>query len=890
MAVNKKAINKKDTDERYIYSFEEGSLDLKSLLGGKGASLGEMTSLDLPVPPGMTLTTEVCNLYYQNNETLPNFLQEEIKERLSDLEKKTGKQFGDKDNPLLLSVRSGAVISMPGMMDTILNLGLNDQSVKGLAKKTSERFAYDCYRRFIQMFGDVVLKIDSYKFNNILDRLKERLDLENDLELTSENLKNLVSKYKSIIKEEAGIDFPQDPKEQLITAVEAVFGSWNNKRAIVYRDAHDIDHDLGTAVNIQTMVFGNMGDDSGTGVVFTRNPSTGKKEFYGEYLLNAQGEDVVAGIRTPSSIKSLEEKLPEVFEQLVGITKTLENHYRDMQDIEFTIEEGELYLLQTRTGKRTAKAAIKIASDMVEEGLITEEEALLRVTPENIEKVLHRQIDPEIDKDVITEGLPASPGAAAGKVVFSADEAEKLAERDEKVILVSLETTPEDINGVLASEGVLTTRGGMTSHAAVVARGMGKPCVCGCKEIKIDFENEEFLIGEQKITRGDYITIDGTTGEVILGSVKMMDSKLSPECQQILEWADEYRELNIRTNADNRKDTKKAYEFGAEGIGLCRTEHMFMASDRLSIMQELILSDSEKQKQEALAELELIQQDDFEEILTEMEGYPVTVRLLDPPLHEFLPDLIELTKEVTELKYQEKETELQEKVDLLKQVKEMNESNSMLGFRGCRLGVKIPKIYDMQVRALIKAAIKLIDNGIEPKLEIKVPLVTHVNEFKFLKERIEQLADELLEQAGVNLEYKVGTMIELPRACMTADQIAEVADFFSFGTNDLTQTTFGFSRDDAEGKFLNYYLDEGILEDNPFITLDAAGVGKLVKFATDLGKEVDEDLKVGICGEHGGEPKSIAQCQEYGLDYVSCSPYRVPVARLAAAQAKIESN
>ncbi|ADL12228.1 pyruvate, phosphate dikinase [Acetohalobium arabaticum] len=882
-----------NSEKKYIYSFEEGSLDLKPILGGKGASLGEMTSLDLPVPPGMTLTTEACNLYFENDEELPEFLKEGTREYLKDLEEKTGKNFGDDNNPLLLSVRSGATISMPGMMDTILNLGLNDTSVQGLAKEVNdERFAYDCYRRFIQMFGDVVLGIEGYKFGRTLDSLKEEVDADSDLDLTTDDLKKLVAQYKEIIKDEAGIEFPQDPMEQLIKSVDAVFGSWNNKRAIVYRDAHDIAHDLGTAVNVQTMVFGNMGKDSGTGVVFTRNPSTGVNELYGEYLLNAQGEDVVAGIRTPQSIQTLKEELPEVFDQLVDVTETLEDHYKNMQDIEFTIENGQLYLLQTRTGKRTAKAAIKMAADMADEGLIDKEEALLRVEPEHVEKVLHKQIDPEAEPEVIAKGLPASPGAAAGKVVFSADEAEKLGDKGEKVILVSLETTPEDINGVIASQGVLTTRGGMTSHAAVVARGMGKPCVCGCEEIKIDFEKEEFLVGNRRFEKGDKITINGGTGEIMVGKVEMTEPRLSEECRKILKWANETKELGIRANADNGPDAKKAFEFGAEGIGLCRTEHMFMAAERVPLVQQLILSDSEAEKEEALAELEPMQRNDFEEIFTEMKGKPVTVRLLDPPLHEFLPDLVELVEEIAKLESaaEDNKEELNKKRKLLRKVKDMNESNPMLGMRGCRLGIMVPEIYEMQIRAVFKAAVNVAEEGIDVQPEIMLPLVTHVNEFKMLRSRVDKVADEVLAEADSELSYKVGTMIELPRACMTAEEIAEEADFFSFGTNDLTQTTFGFSRDDAESKFLHHYVEEDILEDNPFISLDPNGVGKLVKMATDDGRKANENLKVGICGEHGGEPKSIGLCQEYGLDYVSCSPYRVPVARLAAVQAKIESD
>ncbi|MCK8828066.1 pyruvate, phosphate dikinase [Natroniella acetigena] len=880
------------SEKKYIYSFEEGSLDLKPLLGGKGAGLSEMTGLGLPVPPGVTVTTEACNLYYETGEELPQFIKEGIQDYLTELEENMDKKFGDDANPLLLSVRSGAIISMPGMMDTILNLGLNDQSVKGLAKETGdERFAYDCYRRFIQMFGEVVLKVEAYKFSRKLDDLKEEVGADNDLDLTVDHLKELIDKFKRIVKEEAEVSFPQDPMEQLITAVEAVFGSWNNKRAIIYRDAHDIDHDLGTAVNIQTMVFGNMGNDSGTGVVFTRNPSTGENKLYGEYLLNAQGEDIVAGIRTPEDIQTFKDSLPEVYEQLVEVTQILEEHYQDMQDIEFTVEKGQLYLLQTRTGKRTAKAAIKIAADMAEEGLIDREQALLRVEPEHVEKVLHRQIDPEAEIEVIAKGLPASPGAAAGKVIFSADKAEKVAENGEKVVLVSLETTPEDIHGVLAAEGVLTTRGGMTSHAAVVARGMGKPAVCGCDLIKIDFEAKEFTVGDTTVEEGERITINGGTGEVILGKVEMTEAKLSEECKRILKWADSYKELQVRTNADNGTDASKAFEFGAEGIGLCRTEHMFMAADRVPIVQRLILSESAQEKQGALAELEPIQCQDFEEIFAEMEGRPVTVRLLDPPLHEFLPNLSELVEEVTKLRVKGEQEELRKKEKLLRKVKNMDESNPMLGFRGCRLGILIPEIYEMQVRAIFKAATKLAtEEGVKTELEVMIPLVSELNEFEILREKIEKVAEQLLAEVDLELDYKIGTMIELPRACMTADQIAEKAEFFSFGTNDLTQTTFGFSRDDAEGKFLHEYLEREVIKENPFVTLDAAGVGKLVNLATESGRQVNSDLKVGICGEHGGEPKSIALCHQYELDYVSCSPYRVPVARLAAAQAKIRNS
>ncbi len=874
-------------DKKYIYLFEEGSLGLKKLLGGKGASLAQMTKLKLPVPSGMTITTEVCSIYNSKGE-LPNFIKVRLKSYLKKIEEKMGKKFGDNKDPLLLSVRSGAVVSMPGMMDTILNLGLNDQSVKGLAQITNDnRFAYDCYRRFIAMFGEVVLKINASEFSKVLVRLKKERDIESDLDLNAKDLQVLINKYKEIIKKESGNGFPQDPMEQLIVAIEAVFSSWNNERAVVYRDAHNIDHKLGTAVNIQAMVFGNKGEDCGTGVVFTRDPSTGEDRLYGEYLLNAQGEDVVAGIRTPLSIKSLQNELPEVFEQLVEVTEILEDYYQDMQDIEFTIEEGRLYLLQTRTAKRTAQAAIKIAVDMVKEGLIDKKEALLRVKPGNIERILHQQIDPEIESEVFTKGLPASPGAAYGEVVFSADEAERLAQEGKKVILVSLDTTPEDIHGVIAAEGVLTSRGGMTSHAAVVARGMGKPCVCGSEEIKINSSEGYFVVDEIRVSKGELITISGATGEVMLGKVKMIEAQLNKEAQKLLDWADEYRDLNIRTNADNPEDAKRAVEFGVEGIGLCRTEHMFMTSDRVPLVQKLILSQNDIKRKEALNELEEMQCKDFIEIFKILTPRPVTVRLLDPPLHEFLPDMENLIREVAVL---QKEEELSIKKDLLNRVRELSEVNPMLGFRGCRLGIIISDIYKMQIRAIFKAVMKLHRNGTEINPEIMIPLISHVNEFKLLKGLVKEEVDNLLREEDLDLDYKVGTMMELPRACLTADEIAQEADFFSFGSNDLTQTTYGFSRDDAESKFLQYYLQNGIMATNPFISLDENGVGRLIKEAVGLGRGVKKDLKIGICGEHGGEADSIALCHSYGLDYVSCSPYRVPVARLAAAQAKLKSS
>ena len=874
--------------KKYIYLFEEGQATQKKLLGGKGASLAEMTQLDLPVPPGMTITTEACDLYYDSNQKLPEFLLPRIKEYLSKIEKKTEKKFGDNNNPLLLSVRSGSATSMPGMMDTILNLGLNDQSVKGLAKITNDkRFAYDCYRRFIQMFANIVLKIDSSKFTQALNKLKQESDREKDLNLTTSDLKELINRYKNIIKAETNSQFPQNPLEQLITAIEAIFGSWNNQRAIAYREANNLDHDLGTAVNVQAMVFGNKNQNSGTGVLFTRNPSTGEKELYGEYLLNAQGEDVVGGIRTPKSIDNLQKQFPEVFEQLKEVTELLENNYQDLQDIEFTIEDGQLYLLQTRTGKRTAEAAIKIAVDMVEEDIIDKEEALLRVKPNQIEKILHKRIDPKAETEIITQGLAASPGAATGQIVFSVEEAKKLSQQGEKVILVSVNTTPEDIEGVMAAQGVLTTRGGMTSHAAVVARGMGKACVCGCKDIKIDFEKQELLVNDRQLKEGDYITIDGGTGKVILGEVDKVDPKLSSEAEQLLDWADEFKSLDVYVNADNERDIKQALQFGAQGIGLCRTEHMFRTEDRLAIIRDLIVSESKEEEEKKLDKLESIQRQDFAAIFSQLEHEVVTVRLLDPPLHEFLPDLSELKGEVAKLEYQGLIKKAEKKRKLLNKVEAMQESNAMLGFRGARLGIIKPKIYEMQVRAMFKAVIDVAEEGIKVTPKIMLPLINHVNEIKILRNKLETVADQLLADSNFDLNYKLGTMMELPRACLTADEIAKEAEFFSFGTNDLTQTTFGISRDDAESKFLSYYLKEGILSDNPFISLDQAGVGRLIEIATNLGRKTNPGLNIGICGEHGGEAKSIALSQQYNLDYVSCSPYRVPVARLAAAQAKL---
>jgi len=876
--------------KKYVYFFGEGDASMKLLLGGKGANLAEMTRIGLPVPPGFTITTEACSHFYKNNQAWPEGLEEEVKKSLKALEEKTGKKFGDPSNPLLVSVRSGAPASMPGMMDTILNLGLNDEVVKGLARLTSnERFAYDCYRRFIQMFGNVVMGVDHSKFEAILDEVKEEVGAKQDTDLDAEALKKVVEKYKKLYRESTGEDFPQDPWEQLRRAINAVFLSWNNKRAITYRKIHNIPEDWGTAVNVQMMVFGNMGFDSGTGVGFTRNPSTGAKEYYGEYLLNAQGEDVVAGIRTPKPIKEMEKELPQAFEELKRVYEILEKHYKDMQDFEFTIERGKLYLLQTRTGKRTAQAAIKIAVDMVREGLIDEKTAVKRVEPNQINQLLHPQIDRSQPLKVLAKGLPASPGAASGKVVFDADEAEKLGNAGEKVILVRPETTPDDIHGVVAAQGVLTSRGGMTSHAAVVARGMGKPCVAGCEAIKIDLERKEFTVGDVVVKEGEYITIDGSTGEVILGQVRTIPPQLSEEFKVLLSWADKFRKLGVRANADTPADAKKALEFGAEGIGLCRTEHMFMAPDRLPWVQKMIMAQTLEERKEALAHIEPMQKGDFKEIFRIMEGKPVTIRLIDPPLHEFLPRLEDLLVEVATLRAKGVTgPELEEKEKLLKVVRNLHEANPMMGLRGCRLVILYPEIAEMQVRAIMKAACELTKEGVKVIPEIMIPLVGHRNEIKILKEKLDEVAQKVLQEQGVSVNYSFGTMIEVPRAALVADQIAEYAEFFSFGTNDLTQMTFGYSRDDAEGKFLFFYEENGILPEDPFQVLDQEGVGQLMQMAVEKGRKTRPNLKCGICGEHGGEPKSVAFCHKIGLNYVSCSPFRVPIARLAAAHAALE--
>ncbi|SHF33935.1 pyruvate phosphate dikinase [Desulforamulus putei DSM 12395] len=880
-------------NRKYVYTFSEGRADMKGLLGGKGANLAEMTNIGLPVPPGFTITTEACKEFYIAGRKFPAGMEEEVAEKVAWLEQTLGKKFGDPNGPLLVSVRSGAVISMPGMMDTVLNLGLNDQTVIGLAAGSGNpRWAYDCYRRFIQMFGNVVLGIEHHKFEAVLEEQKYKRNVQYDNQLTAEDWQEVIEKYKFIVRKETSQDFPQDPKEQLYKAIYAVFNSWENDRAIVYRRIHKIPDDLGTAVNVQAMVFGNMGDDCGTGVAFTRNPSTGEKVLYGEFLTNAQGEDVVAGIRTPRPIDRLQEEMPDVYQQFVRICTLLENHYKDMQDIEFTIERNKLWMLQTRNGKRTAQAAIRIAVEMVEEGIITKETAITRVDPAQLDQLLHRRIDPNAKLNVIAKGLPASPGSASGAVVFNADLAESLSQQGKKVILVGTETTPDDIHGMVAAQGILTSRGGMTSHAAVVARGMGKPCVCGCEAIKIDYENKQFFVGDIVVKDGDVISIDGSTGQVMLGEVPMIEPELSPEFQKLLQWADEIRTLGVRANADTPEDAAKAREFGAEGIGLTRTEHMFMAQDRLPIVQQMILATDPEERAEALAKLLPMQEGDFYGILKAMEGLPVCIRLLDPPLHEFLPNAEELAVEISRLKLMTDgdPAELKQKEDLLRKVRSLSEFNPMLGHRGCRLGITWPEVYAMQARAIFQATARLVKEGYQVEPEVEIPLVIDVKELAYLRKLVESVAEEVKEATGVNFHYTVGTMIEVPRAALLADEIATQAEFFSFGTNDLTQTTLGFSRDDAEGKFMQPYLEKKILADNPFIVLDRKGVGKLMQWTVENARRVKPDLLIGICGEHGGEPSSVEFCHLIGLNYVSCSPYRVPIARLAAAQAKVRNS
>ncbi len=878
--------------KKYVYPFNEGNASMKELLGGKGANLAEMTNIGLPVPSGFTISTEACNAYYDAGKAISPEVNQQILTALQKLEQQTGKRLGDPTNPLLVSVRSGAVFSMPGMMDTILNLGMNDETVVGMAELTNNpRFAYDSYRRFIQMFSDVVLGVDVYFFEQLLEEYREQKGYSSDPELTAEDWKEIIKGYKEIVKKRTKKEFPQDPKEQLFLSINSVFDSWNNQRAIVYRRLNKIPEHLGTAVNIQMMVFGNMGDDSGTGVAFTRNPSTGEAVLYGEYLINAQGEDVVAGIRTPKPIHTLKDEMPTVYQQFADTCHQLEQHYKDMQDIEFTVERGKLFILQTRTGKRTAQAAIRIAVEMVEEGIIDKQTAILRVDPDQLNQLLHRRLDDTVERNLLAKGLPASPGAATGGVVFDADEAEVLGNEGKRVILVRPETTPDDIHGIVAAQAVLTSRGGMTSHAAVVARGMGKACICGCEDLKIDLSKKQFIVGDTVVNHGDVITIDGATGEIMLGEIPMIEPELSEEFKLLLEWADETRKLGVRANADNPVDAAKAFEFGAGGIGLCRTEHMFMDPKRIPIVQKMILAETYEERKEALDELLPMQQGDFEGIFEAMQGLPVTIRLLDPPLHEFLPDKEELLVEVTKLQITDPSNEeLEQKEKLLKKVNQLAEFNPMLGLRGCRLGMMHPEIYEMQAKAIFYAIATLNDKGLAVKPEVMIPLVGHVNELKEMRELVINAANEVQAETGKEFNYLIGTMIEIPRAALTADQIAEEADFFSFGTNDLTQTTFGYSRDDAEGKFLQAYISHKVLPENPFIVLDQEGVGKLVETGVKLGRQTNPTLKTGICGEHGGEKQSIEFCYNTGLDYVSCSPYRVPLARLAAAQATIRKE
>ena len=874
---------------KYVYAFKEGNASMRNLLGGKGANLAEMTNLGLPIPQGFTVTTEACTEYYNCGKKISKEIEEEIFKAIGELEKIQGKKFGDNEDPLLVSVRSGARASMPGMMDTILNLGLNDEAVEGFAKKTNNpRFAYDSYRRFIQMYSDVVMEVNKSFFEKIIDELKEELGVHYDTELNVEDLKELVKRFKKVYSDHMnGEEFPQDAREQLMGAVKAVFRSWDNPRAIVYRRMNDIPGDWGTAVNVQAMVFGNMGDTSGTGVAFTRNPSTGEKGIYGEYLINAQGEDVVAGVRTPQPITKLAEDLPECYEEFIKIATKLENHYKDMQDMEFTIQEGKLYFLQTRNGKRTAQAAINIACDLVDEGMITPEEAILRIDAKSLDQLLH----PMFDKDELAKGevigsaLPASPGAAAGKIYFTAEDAKNAGKggRGERVILVRLETTPEDIEGMVASQGVLTVRGGMTSHAAVVARGMGTCCVSGCGEIKINEEKKEFTLGNYTFHEGDYISLDGSTGKIYKGDIKTVPASVTGNFGRIMAWADENRRLKVRTNADNPRDTKKAVELGAEGIGLCRTEHMFFEEDRIPKIRKMILSETVEDREKALNELIPFQKGDFKAMYKVLNGLPMTVRYLDPPLHEFLPteeeDIIALAKDMNV------------SVEKLKEkISDLHEFNPMMGHRGCRLAVTYPEIAKMQTRALMEAAIEVSEEeGIEIVPEIMIPLVGEEKELKFVKDIVVETAELVKKEKNSDMQYHIGTMIEIPRAALTADAIAKEAEFFSFGTNDLTQMTFGFSRDDA-GKFLDSYYQNKIYESDPFAKLDQTGVGQLVEMAVEKGRKTRPNIKLGICGEHGGEPSSIEFCNRIGLDYVSCSPFRVPIARLAAAQAAIKAN
>ena len=869
---------------KYVYLFQEGSAAMRDLLGGKGANLAEMTNLGMPIPQGFTITTEACNNYYEKGQQISPEIIEQIETGIAYLEKVSGKNLGDDQNPLLVSIRSGSRASMPGMMDTVLNLGLNDKAVEGLAAKTANpRFAYDSYRRFIQMFSDVVMGLAKPTFEKIIDQIKEQKGVELDTELTANDLQELIAKYKAHYAKELGTEFPQDPKVQMMEAIKAVFRSWNNPRAIIYRRMHDIPGTWGTAVNVQMMVFGNMGDTSGTGVAFTRNPATGEKKIFGEYLINAQGEDVVAGIRTPKTIATLEKDMPAVYQEFMDIANRLEKHYRDMQDMEFTIEEKTLYFLQTRNGKRTAAAALKVAVDLVDEGMLTEEEALLKVEPKQLDQLLHPTFDPAALKKakVVASGLPASPGAAAGKVYFSAEDVKKAAARGERIILVRLETSPEDIEGMALAKGILTCRGGMTSHAAVVARGMGTCCIAGCGDIKINEGEKYFQVAGQTVNEGDYISLDGSAGNVYLEDIRTTEPAISGDFARFIVWADRVRDLKVRTNADTPKDAQNALDFGAQGIGLCRTEHMFFQEDRIHKMRKMILSTTEQERRAALMELLPVQREDFAGLYEVMGENPVTVRLLDPPLHEFLPQDEETIEKLAK--------DMQMTVGQLKEkIASLHEFNPMMGHRGCRLAVTYPEIAEMQARAIIEAAIQVKkEKGYQIVPEIMIPLVGEVKELKFVKNIVVQTADAVIKESGIELKYLVGTMIEIPRAALTADEIASEAEFFSFGTNDLTQMTFGFSRDDA-GNFLDAYYQRSIYESDPFAHLDQVGVGQLIQMAVEKGKLTRPDIKLGICGEHGGDPSSVEFCHKVGLNYVSCSPFRVPIARLAAAQAAIK--
>jgi len=872
---------------KYVYLFKEGNADMRNLLGGKGANLAEMTNIGLPVPQGFTITTEACTKYYEDGREISDEIQSQINEYIEKMEEITGKKFGDKENPLLVSVRSGARASMPGMMDTILNLGLNETVVNTIAEKSNNpRWAWDCYRRFIQMYSDVVMEVGKKYFEQLIDEMKEKKGVTQDIELDADDLKELATQFKKEYKDKIGTDFPDDPKEQLMGAIKAVFRSWDNPRANVYRRDNDIPYSWGTAVNVQSMAFGNMGDDCGTGVAFTRDPATGEKGLFGEFLTNAQGEDVVAGVRTPMHITEMEEKFPEAFKEFKEVCKTLENHYRDMQDMEFTVEHGKLYMLQTRNGKRTAQAALKIACDLVDEGMRSEEEAVAMIDPRNLDTLLHPQFDAKVLKNSkpIGKGLGASPGAACGKVVFTADDAVAWNEKGEKVVLVRLETSPEDITGMKASQGILTVRGGMTSHAAVVARGMGTCCVSGCGDIVMDEENKKFTLAGKTFHEGDEISIDGSTGNIYDGIIPTVDATIAGEFGRVMEWADKIRTLKVRTNADTPADAKKARELGAEGIGLCRTEHMFFESDRIAAFREMICSDTVEEREAALDKILPYQQGDFEELYEALEGYSVTIRFLDPPLHEFVPTEEADIKKLADAKGKTVE-------EIKNYINSLHEFNPMMGHRGCRLAVTYPEIAKMQTKAVIRAAINVSkkhpDWNIVP--EIMIPLVCELKELKYVKNIVVETADAEIKAANSDLKYQVGTMIEIPRAALTADEIATEADFFCFGTNDLTQMTFGFSRDDA-GKFLDAYYDAKIFENDPFARLDQNGVGKLMETAIKLGKPVNPNLHIGICGEHGGDPTSVEFCHNIGLDYVSCSPFRVPIARLAAAQAAINAK